>query len=220
LFAMNKDGSGYQILYGFRSTGNDGLGPLTGLIEATDGLLYGTTEFGGVSNKGCIFRIEKTGTNYLRIKDLGLVSTGAAFPAGTLLRGTDGLLYGTTYGGGTTNLGTIFSCSTNGAAFLVLKSFGFSEGEGTEPRAGVVQTPDGYLLGTTRIGGSLDKGVIYKARTDGPSEFQTIHDFTGFFGDGARSRSPLLLAPDGIYYGATFGGGTNDQGTVFRMRLP
>jgi uncharacterized repeat protein (TIGR03803 family) len=59
VWVVNKDGSGYQVLYGFRNTDGEGLGPLGGLTETPDGFLYGTTEFGGQSNRGTIFASAK-----------------------------------------------------------------------------------------------------------------------------------------------------------------
>jgi uncharacterized repeat protein (TIGR03803 family) len=220
VFRLNKDGTGYQVLYGFRATNNDGQGPLGGLIEALDGLLYGTTEFGGQSNKGTIFRIAKAGTNYARIKDLGLVSGGAANPLGTLLQAGDGLLYGTSYSGGASNAGAIFKVETNGANFAFVHSLDSAADEASEPRAGLVSAPDGSLLGTTRVGGIANQGAIYRVRTNGVPTYETVHHFTGRAGDGARSRSPLVRTPNGIYYGTTFSGGTNDQGVIFRIAVP
>jgi uncharacterized repeat protein (TIGR03803 family) len=183
-------------------------------------MLYGTTEFGGQSNKGTIFRIGKAGTNYARIKDLGLVVGGAANANGKLLQTSDGMLYGATYSGGASNTGTVFKMETTGNNFLFVRSLDSAVGDGAEPRTGVVATPDGSLLGATRVGGIANQGAIYKVGTNASSTYESIHEFTGLAGDGARPRSPLLRAPGGVYYGTTFGGGTNDQGVIFRLSLP
>jgi uncharacterized repeat protein (TIGR03803 family) len=221
IFRLNKDGSGYQTIYGFKTTGSDGQSPLAGLIEGVGGYLYGTTEFGGISNKGCIFRIAKAGTNYTRLRDLGAVAGGAVSSGGTLLQHSDGFLYGTTYSGGVSNLGTVFKLAPDGSSFItLLKSFGFSTSEGAEPRAGLVERTDGLLMGTTRIGGTNSLGTVFRIGTDGPASYQTVRHFSGLSGDGSRPRGPLLRGSGGVYYGTTFGGGNGDRGTVFRIIPP
>ena len=42
--------------------GTDGSGLYTGLVQATDGDLYGVTYFGGVNNQGTVFKITLSGT--------------------------------------------------------------------------------------------------------------------------------------------------------------
>ncbi|HXI83957.1 MAG TPA: choice-of-anchor tandem repeat GloVer-containing protein [Verrucomicrobiae bacterium] len=44
-----------------------------------------------------------------------------------------------------------------------------------------------------------------------------LHFFVGFPGDGTDSRAKLVQGNDGNFYGTTFGGGTNNNGIVFRM---
>jgi uncharacterized repeat protein (TIGR03803 family) len=57
VFKLNKDGSGYSVLYSFGNTANDGQTPLAGLTQGSDGALYGTTANGGEMNFGTVFKI-------------------------------------------------------------------------------------------------------------------------------------------------------------------
>ncbi|HUS34972.1 MAG TPA: choice-of-anchor tandem repeat GloVer-containing protein, partial [Verrucomicrobiae bacterium] len=109
--------------------------------------------------------------------------------------------------------------STDGAFFSVIASMEGEPLSGAEPRSGLTEAPNGQLLGTTRIGGGADQGVIYRLNRNG-SGFETLRHlgFSGF--SGARSRSPLLRAPGNVFYGMTFGGGFNDRGVIFRYFLP
>src|SRR5712692_2650915 len=52
VFKLNKDGSGYGILHSFSTNGLDGVRPNAGLVEGSDGALYGTTIFGGKNTYG------------------------------------------------------------------------------------------------------------------------------------------------------------------------
>jgi uncharacterized repeat protein (TIGR03803 family) len=213
---LNKTGTGYTNFNGFNFGGSEvPHQPLGGLIEGLDGSLYGTTEQGGLSNKGTIFKINKDGTGATVLKSLGLVIGGGEQPNGTLLQAMDGQLYGTAALGGVDGFGAVIRISTNGTNFGIIHSFTGSEGQ--EPRAGLTESPNGILLGTTRVGGGADSGVVLRVTTNG--NHATLHSFTGFSGDGARSRSRLLYR-DGFYYGMTFGGGTSDQGVIFRLSVP
>jgi len=56
LFRLNKDGTGYRVLYNFAGTGADGKIPVGALVIGSDGAFYGTTSFGGDPNFGTVFR--------------------------------------------------------------------------------------------------------------------------------------------------------------------
>jgi T5SS/PEP-CTERM-associated repeat protein/uncharacterized repeat protein (TIGR03803 family) len=217
IFRINKDGTGYRILTGFGGgEPNAPRSPVGGLIEGPDGAFYGATESGGSADNGAVFRMTTNGT-YTVLRSLGTVAGGAALPNCTLLLDSSNVLFGATYSGGTSNFGTVFKLNLDGSGFGVIKNFGVAAGEGREPRAGLVEAPDGSLLGTTRVGGG-GQGTIFRLRKDG-SGFQSLR-FFGAAGDGARPRSALAQAPGGVFYGATFGGGTNDQGVLFRLFAP
>src|SRR6266699_3317231 len=69
IFKMGKTGGGYTLLHTFVLNGDDGTNP-NGLIEGTDGVLYGTTISGGIDNPfgqygfGTIFKLNKDGSGY------------------------------------------------------------------------------------------------------------------------------------------------------------
>jgi uncharacterized repeat protein (TIGR03803 family) len=108
---------------------------------------------------------------------------------------------------------------TNGTNFKLVRNIGITATEGREPRTGLVEAPDGTLLGTTRIGGGVNQGTIFRLRKDG-TQFATVRSFSGLGGEGARLRAPLLQTAGGVFYGTTFGGGTGDQGALFRLFTP
>jgi hypothetical protein len=142
-------------------------------------------------------------------------------PDGTLLElpAAPGLLVGTTANGGSANLGALFSILPDGDNFQIVHDFGVVAADGRNPTTGLVQAPNGWLLGTTRVGGAANQGVIYQVNPLVTS-VTTVHTFTATAGDAARSRGALVSAGSGIYYGTTFGGGTNDQGALFRLFNP
>ena len=113
------------------------------LIQANDGNFYLTTEAGGTSNSGTVFRITPQGIGSV-LYSFGSFSTDGVDP-GPLLQGSDGNLYGTTMVGGTAGAGTLFELSFSGAETL-LYSFG-TEPDLASPTA-LLEGMDGHLYGT------------------------------------------------------------------------
>ncbi len=83
----------------------------SGLIQATNGDLYGTTYQGGANNLGTIFKITPAGV-FTSLHSFD--ATEGATPYAGLIQATDGYLYGTTYQGAAKNVGTIFKITTAG----------------------------------------------------------------------------------------------------------
>jgi uncharacterized repeat protein (TIGR03803 family) len=96
----------FTKLYTFPSTHPlDEISPQASLIQATDGNLYGTTEYGGDNNLGTIFEITLDGT-YTTLYSFN--GTDGAEPVTALTQAPDGNFYGTTEGGGANGDGTVF----------------------------------------------------------------------------------------------------------------
>jgi uncharacterized repeat protein (TIGR03803 family) len=184
------------------------------LIRGSDGFLYGVTSgVGAVGTgenfRGTIFRVAADGSGLTRLHDC-LSETGVN-PYGAMVQGTDGFLYGTTEGGGANLRGCVFRISTSGDYTVIHDFNGLSS-----PRGDLLLATDGYLYGTTRSGGSSGLGGVFRLKPDG-SGFQVVHVFTG--ANGAYPHGGLVQAGDGNLYGTTYEGGTNNNGTVYRLQL-
>lgn len=217
----------YSLLYSWPANGAMGNGPRTGLVEGSDGNLYGTTfGGGGASDRGTVFRLTKAGVltvlmNFSTPADalLGL------HPQGRLTQGADGAFYGTTGEGGATNNGTVFRVTTAGA-FTQLAQFDGNNGR--NPVGDLALGTDGNLYGTTAFGGGTNttfgvgaNGTVFRVGAAG-----SLTTLYRFFGDsridpntlGIQPLAGLVRAADGNFYGATVGGGgPNSRGTVFRV---
>ena len=86
---------------------NDGANPYPGLLAA-NGQLYGANTFGGANGWGTLFQIT-TGGTFTKLFDMGSAAANGAIPYTTLMQGTDGTLYGTTFNGGSGSAGDLFS---------------------------------------------------------------------------------------------------------------
>jgi len=195
----------------------DGANPTAALIQASDGNLYGATLIGGPNNTGTIFRISLTG-EYAVLHAFERTATGGSLGGiSHLVEARDGNFYAATILGGPNGSGTILRISRTGTTQIV-DTFGpLHSSDGAAPQGALMQAQDGYLYGTTVIGGTSNTGTVY--RFDPASgTHKVIHSFgpTGS-GDGNGPYSALLEAPNGVFYGTTGAGGASDQGTVFRV---
>jgi len=177
------------------------------LVADSDGVLYGTTIAGGISNQGAIFRVNHDGGDFKLLASLFGTYAG-------LVLGSDGRLYGTTYAGGTSNCGTVFGINRDGSGFAVLQSF-TGGADGKNPEAALIEGDDGALYGTTYFLNSTNRGTIFKINKDG-SGYATIHTFIGN-PEGQQPMGRLLLASDGALYGTTGFGGAHGAGTIFTV---
>jgi uncharacterized repeat protein (TIGR03803 family) len=216
-------GGKLNILYSFCSLAKcaDGSHPYAGLIQATDGNFYGTTNRGGANGPydGTVFRITPAGklTTIYNFCSLPNCTDGLS-PFAGLIQGTDGDLYGTTQGGGTNNNGTVFKI-TLGGALTTLYNFCSQPNcaDGCSPNAGLVQATDGNFYGTTYwCGANYIYGTVFKMTPGGL--LTTLHSFCSQSNcpDGANPWAGLVQATDGRLYGTTYGGDFS-LGTVFSL---
>jgi uncharacterized repeat protein (TIGR03803 family) len=116
VFALNTDGTGFTNLHIFTATSalhinSDGAAPSSGVILSGN-TLYGITQFGGSSGNGTVFALNTDGTGFTTLCSFAVhpnLSTGLIPSSGVILSGNT--LYGTTYSGGTSGNGTVFSLS-------------------------------------------------------------------------------------------------------------
>ncbi len=137
IFRVRTDGSGHELIHSFGATTNDGARPMSGVIEASDGWLYGATWTGGTNANGIIFKLQKSGAGYTVLHTFGPENAGQ--PPWELFEAADGLVYGTTFNGGDYGRGVLYRFAKDGSAFQVIKHFGSMAGDGSNPRAGVMQ---------------------------------------------------------------------------------
>jgi uncharacterized repeat protein (TIGR03803 family) len=188
--------------------GNDGGNPVAPPIEASNGIFYGTTEFGGISSDGTIYQITEPGV-LTPIFPFG--ASNGDQPTGALLQATNGLLYGTTDGsscGDNCSEATIFSITTGGTFQEV---YAFPNFWGPLYN-GLVQAYDGDLWGTIAGGGAHSCGQIFKITTKGVESDE--YDFK-CGDDGANPVAGLLLATGGDLCGVTQNGGQDLLGEFF-----
>jgi uncharacterized repeat protein (TIGR03803 family) len=173
IFQMALDGSGLTVLHSFTGGVDDGAVP-NGVIQATEGMLYGTTYFGDYFDQGTLFRIALDGTGYTLLHQFPDRETDGTNPWAGLIQAQDGTLYGTTSTGGAFGGGVIFQIAPDGKDYTVVYAFAGGETDGAYPTAELTEGPDGTLYGTTIYGGPSDAGVVFQL-TFSPSSARTKH---------------------------------------------
>ncbi len=219
LLALDLNTGATQVLHHF--TGVNGRSPFN-LSAVLDGSIWGVTRSDEINYGGMLFRYEIA---------TGVVSYEHRFGGGGdaghhLLYGPmalDGVLYGTTNQGGTTDNGTLYRYDP--ATGLLETLHHFASGSGTRPFGGLIEH-DGWLLGTVSDitlreqddPPNTEKGGLFRIRPDG-SDYSLVYAFEG--GDsGGHPYSNLSHDGGDWFYGTTLGEYNNldDQGVIFRIR--
>ena len=192
----------------------EGFFPSAPLVEGSDGRFYSTLNSGDSCSGHFIFRISTTGIyDLLPIGPVGGSLSG-------LTRGTDGYLYGATYGDGISAFGHLFRITETGE-FALLHAFLASEG--FFPIGELIQASDGLFYGTTRVGGggypeSCSGGCGAVFRFDPVTlTHTTLHSFTATGDAGVDPYAGLVEGSDGWLYGTTHSGGAQGGGALFRI---
>jgi uncharacterized repeat protein (TIGR03803 family) len=219
VFKITPSGT-LTTLHRFMST--DGAEPSAGLVQATDGNFYGTTDSGGNNtDSGTIFKITPGGTLTTLYSFCSQPNCAdGAVPGVGLFQAADGTFYGTTVYGGASGYGTVFKITPAGR-LTTLYSFCAQTGcpDGQYPYSGLVQATDGNFYGTTSEGGGLGgSGTVFKITPSGT--LTTLYSFCSQpnCADGGIPMAGLVQASDGNFYGTTIYGGANGYaGTVFKI---
>jgi len=162
IFRLNTNGSSYVVLHSFSGLNGDGHNPDAALMQGSDAALYGTTYSGGSNNAGSIFKLNTDGSGYTVLHAFTAAGGDGQKPLSALLEAQNGLLYGTTYLGGSSGAGTVFKLNRDGTGYAVLRSFDSANADGRNPRASLVQGSDLALYGTTWNGGESGFGTVFR----------------------------------------------------------
>ena len=201
----------FKVLFNFTGSA-DGESPYGSLVRDTEGNLYGTTEAGGASGAGTVFKVDKSGTHTVLYSFKG--GSDGANPYVGVIRDAAGNLYGTTANGGASGLGTVFKLTKTGKEKVLYSFAGGSDG--CYPYGGLLRDAAGNLYGTTEVCGASGVGTVFKLTNTGKET--VLHSFAGGSSDGEfPSFTSLLMDTSGNLYGVAEQGGTDNLGVVYKL---
>src|SRR5580698_8408422 len=141
-----------------------------------------------------------------------------AYPYTTVIQGTDGNLYGTSYAGGANGSGEVLQMGFTGVLNTLYSFCSRSScDDGAAPAAGLAIGADEDFYGTTSESGAYLSGTLFKITPGG--QLTSLHNFCSppHCTDGAYPHGGLVLSGDGNFYGTTSSGGLFAAGTVFSI---
>jgi uncharacterized repeat protein (TIGR03803 family) len=199
-------------LYNFTG-GSDGGYPLDEtLIIDGSGNLYGTTNLGGSTGNGTVFKLDTSNVETVLHSFAG-GSTDGCHAYGDAAMDASGNLYGTTRDCGSGNAGIVWKVDTTGTEVVL---YNFSGGaDGGSPLAGVILDRSGNLYGVTLGGGAGNAGTLFQVSGTTETVLRSFSPST----DGANPIGGLIFDADGNIYGTANNGGSSNYGTVWGFDL-
>ena len=139
------------------------------IVQGADGALYGGAlgAYGTSAVGGYIYRFDPVTGDFRHLHDF--VGSDGALPTGPLFQADDGFFYGTTNQGGVWNSGVIYKVDGLGHFVLLHSLSPFFPGEGSQPKGGVIQASDGFVYGTTELGGYAARSSTWTQPATSPS---------------------------------------------------
>jgi len=219
----------FSTLYTFTG-GADGAMPLADLAIGANNVLYGTTYYGGTYGYGTVFQLSNSGNSWTE-KVLYSFQNGAdgANPQSGVTVASNGVLYGNTYNGGTSNMGTIYELiPVKGGGWNEKVLYAFKGNtDGANPVSDMVLGSGGSLFGTTYQGGSVtitnqpptctttspctysNWGTVFELTPKGGGTWveSLLYTFLGG-SDGGSPQSALIIGKNNVLYGSASSGGT------------
>jgi uncharacterized repeat protein (TIGR03803 family) len=195
----------------------DGAGTNGGMVLDKAGNLYGTT-IAACSRNGQIYELSPSQQLQGNWKE-SVIHAFAGAPSdgewilNTLLIDGTGNLYGTTFSGGASNVGTIYRLSPQGSAWHEDLLYAFSGLDIIHPVNSVISDSAGSLYGVTY--GDQQPSIAFKlTNSEGSWVFTTLYTFLP--GQAEELTSGLVMDAAGNLYGAGIGGAYGN-GAVYKL---
>jgi len=194
---------------------------LLGLSQDPNGNLYASFSRAGNKNVLTIYKTTVSGQTKLLHKFVGPLLQFASF----LTVDAKGNIYGETLNPFTNDHGSIFELTPTGT-LTTLFTFNGTDGSlagscstfTSSSQQSLVLDSAGNLYGATSCGGSHGNGTVFKLSPSGA--LTTLYSFGESSDDGATPNG-VIRDQSGNLLGTTVsGGGSNNNGTVFKITIP
>jgi uncharacterized repeat protein (TIGR03803 family) len=192
-----------------------GSNPKGALMQASNGKLYGMTEFGGANDKGVIFEYDISTGNYTKLVDLG--GALGENPRGALMQAGNGKLYGLSRLGGSIGAGALFEFDISTGTCTKKVDF-TGAGTGTQPFGHLIEAGS-KLYGLANASGSGGVGTLFEYDYTTNTFTLKISFTSGVAGTGQNPQGSLMLSSNGKLYGMHAQGGANSAGAIFHYNI-
>lgn len=200
----------FTTIHNFGDRPNDGNGPFSTLVRDASGNLYGTTQIGGDSDSGTLFKLD-TSLNETILHSFN--GSDGLIPRSGVLRDSAGNFYGTTAFGGQTFCGVVFKIDSAGSE-TILHNLNCGT-DGFNPWSTPIRDTAGNLYVTAAQGGQYGNGVLFKIAPDGTETI--LHAFSGANGDGAEPFAAVVMDAAGNLFGTASQGGDQNLGILYKL---
>jgi uncharacterized repeat protein (TIGR03803 family) len=188
IFSCNRITHGFKKLYTFSDS--TGMMP-SGAPILDSNILYGLTPFGGANDDGVIFSFKPSDSIYTDLLDFNY--TNGSNPYGSLLKASNGKLYGMVENGiDSVSDGAIFSFNIDSNTYSILHVF--ADSTGGNPAGSFIQGANGNLYATAQTGGLRYNGVIFSFNPDS-NVYTDMYDLNGAIGNnpyGDLTETPVI----------------------------
>jgi uncharacterized repeat protein (TIGR03803 family) len=229
IFEMSPQANSWKenLIYSFgpgSTSSYFGVNP-SSLVIDSKGNLYGTAQFGGISQHGSVFELSPQPGGGWNEADLFTFRGTVTQPMGSVLFDNAGNMYGVTFEGGGHGFGSVFQLTQDSSGIwqmTVIHDFTGYPSDGAHPAAGLTIDSSGNLYGTTQRGGGgncTDSsktdgcGTVFELSYVAGSGWQEtiLYSFLGAHSrDGAAPMANLILDGSGNLYGTTYNGSFPD----------
>jgi uncharacterized repeat protein (TIGR03803 family) len=209
-----------NVLHLFTGSPDGGRPGYGDLVWDPMGNIYGTTYYGGTSNRGTVFQMTKSGNDWTEAPIYSFTGPDGDQPWGGVILDGSGNLFGTTAAGGLYLGGTVFQLTyTQDSGWTETMLYNFQgPSDGQSPIAGLVRDSSGNLYGATSDGGVGVGGTVFELSPVGNSwAFTLLYSFTGPLEHNCGPYASLTIDNSGSLYGTTKCDGANKLGNVFKL---
>ncbi|MEQ8359535.1 MAG: T9SS type A sorting domain-containing protein [Cytophagales bacterium] len=210
IYKTDANGDNHEAVFGPKAGGES---PSGKLLEVSSGVYFGLTSYGGPTFDGVIFEYDMTSGTY--IEKYAFDDDSGSGPLGSLIKASNGKLYGLTESGGLNGDGVIFEYDYVNDVYTKKVDLEFGT-TGNQPVTSFLEASNGKLYGLVTNGGVNTSGAIIEYDPVSNAVVRKADFINAVNGRIPRGR---LIEHNGKLLGTTVTGGPNDGGTLFAYDL-
>ena len=201
-------------LFGGTQQGFDGRQPVGDIAFDRAGNLYGAASRGGQYDKGMVYQLTRSGSNWMETVVHSFTNT-LGYPLTGLAIDNNANLYGAVQYVGGSYFGSIYRLVPSGMSWALEDLYDLSQSDGAYPRSGMIFGTAGNLFGTTTFFGANGGGTVFElSNVNGSWTYSVLYSFAR---NNGGPIADLTFDQAGNLYGTTLGDGAYQLGSVFTL---